>query len=145
MKVSSNALQLIKHFEGCKLKSYRCSAGVLTIGFGSTGPHVYEGKVITQQEADNLLIDDLERFERQVDSLDLMIKQHQFDALVSFAFNLGFGSLQKSTLLKKIKAGDFSAAASEFLKWNKAGGVVLPGLVKRREAESKLFKGEDWK
>ena len=144
MKLSSNGLQLIKHFEGCKLKAYKCSAGVLTIGWGSTGNHVYEGKIITQQEADNLLIDDLERFERQVDSLDLPLKQHQFDALVSFAFNLGFGSLLKSTLLKKLKAGDIEQAAKEFLKWNRAGGVVLQGLVRRREAESKLFKGESW-
>jgi len=144
MKISANGLALIKHFEGCKLKAYKCPAGIWTIGYGSTGSHVYEGKVITQQEADNLLVSDLERFERQVDSLDLPLKQHHFDALVSFSFNLGFGSLLKSTLLKKLKANDFDAAASEFLKWNKAGGAVLTGLTKRREAERKLFKGESW-
>jgi lysozyme len=144
MQISSNGLALIKHFEGCKIKAYKCSAGVWTIGYGSTGSHVYEGKMITEQEASNLLFEDVERFERQVDSLDLPLEQYQFDALVSFAFNLGFGSLLKSTLLKKLKAGDIEQAAKEFLKWNKVGGVVLQGLVKRREAESKLFNGEEW-
>lgn len=142
MKLSTNGLQLIKKFEGCKLKAYKCPAGIWTIGYGSTGPHVEEGKVITQQVADNLLFEDVERFERQIDSLKLPLKQNQFDALVSFSFNLGFGSLLKSTLLKKIKAGDFKQAKLEFLKWNKAGGKELAGLTKRREAESKLFAGE---
>ena len=142
MKISASGLALIKHFEGCKLKAYKCPAGVWTIGYGSTGSHVKEGMVITQQEADNLLFSDVEKFERQVDSLGISLKQYQFDALVSFAFNLGFGSLLKSTLLKKMNAGDFNAAALEFLKWNKAKGVVLSGLTKRREAEMRLFKGE---
>lgn len=145
MKISASGIAIIKHFEGCKLKSYKCPAGVWTIGYGSTGSHVKEGMVITQQEADNLLFDDVEKFERQVDGLKISLKQHQFDALVSFAFNLGFGSLLNSTLLKKIKAGDFDAAANEFRKWNKAGGKVLQGLVKRRDAEARLFSGESIK
>ena len=144
MKISTKGIELIKHFEGCKLKSYRCSAGVLTIGFGSTGAHVKEGMTITKEDAEMLLFTDVEKFERQVDGLGLPLKQYQFDALVSFAFNLGFGSLLKSTLLKKIRANDMTGAANEFPKWNKAGGKVLAGLVKRRDAEMRMFKGEEW-
>ena len=140
MKISADGVKLIKRFEGCKLKAYRCSAGVLTIGYGSTGDHVKEGMVITQEEAEKLLFDDIERFERGVDKL-CKVEQCKFDALVSFAFNLGLGNLEKSTLLKKIKANDFNGAADEFLKWNKAGGKVLEGLKKRRQAERWLFLG----
>lgn len=144
MKISTKGIELIKHFEGCKLKSYKCPAGVWTVGYGSTGAHVKEGMTITKEDAEMLLFTDVEKFERQVDGLGLPLKQHQFDALVSFAFNLGFGSLLKSTLLKKIRANDMTGAANEFPKWNKAGGKVLAGLVKRRDAEMKMFKGEEW-
>jgi len=144
VKISANGLALIKHFEGCKIKAYKCPAGIWTIGYGSTGSHVTEGKFITQQEAENLLLDDLHRFEIGVDGLGLSLSQCKFDALVSFAFNLGLNSLKNSTLLKKIRAGKpDSEVALEFLKWNKAGGQVLQGLVKRRKAESELFLGGD--
>ena len=141
MRISSKGLELIKHFEGCKLKAYRCSAGVLTIGYGHTGEDVKEGMTIDQAKADALLYDDVIRFERGVNQLLFNIKQCQFDALVSFAFNLGLGNLKSSTLLKKILANDYDAAADQFLRWNKAGGKVLAGLTKRREAERALFLG----
>lgn len=140
MRISGKGVALIKEFEGCKLKTYKCSAGVDTIGFGSTGAHVKPGMVITQAQAESLLLKDLERFERGVARLAPKTTQAQFDALVSFAFNLGLGNLEKSTLLKKHNAGDYAGAAAEFVKWNKAGGKVLAGLTRRREAESGLYQ-----
>lgn len=140
MKISNKGIALIKEYEGCKLKAYRCSANVLTIGYGSTGSHVKEGVVITQAEAEELLKKDLVRFEDGVTKLvSVPITQSMFDALVSFSFNLGLGNLKSSTLLKKVNAGDKAGAANEFGKWTKAGGKVLAGLVRRREAERQLF------
>lgn len=140
MKISNKGIALIKEYEGCKLKAYRCSAGVLTIGYGSTGSHVKEGMVITQAEAESLLKKDLVRFEEGVNSVvSVPMTQGMFDALVSFSFNLGLGNLKSSTLLKKVNAGDKAGAANEFLKWDKAGGKVLAGLMRRREAEKRLF------
>lgn len=139
-KISNSGLNLIKFYEGLRLEAYVCPAGVLTIGYGSTGKHVTKGKKITEKEAEDLLRKDLVRFEDAVNKLvKVEIKQTQFDALVSFAFNLGEGNLQKSTLLKKINAKDFEGAAKEFLKWDKAGGKVLSGLTKRRKEEMELF------
>lgn len=148
MKTSPRGVALIKSFEGCRLTAYRCSAGVLTIGYGHTGPDVLPGMTITQQRADELLTQDLERFERDVISLvKVPITQGQFDALVSFAFNVGSDidsddiaeGLGDSTLLRRLNARDYMGAAGEFLRWNKAGGVVLGGLVRRRKAERELF------
>lgn len=141
MRLSKKGLDLIKHFEGCKLKAYRCSAGVLTVGYGHTG-NVKEGELITQEKAEQYLLDDVERFERGVNALVDNVNQNQFDALVSFAFNLGIGNLKKSTLLRMIKENEFTEAAEQFLRWNRAGGKVLEGLKRRREAERKLFLGE---
>lgn len=146
MKTSPNGVALIKHFEGCRLTAYKCPAGVLTIGYGSTGPHVTEGLKITQERADDILREDLDRFEKGVDvAVKVSLDQDEFDALASFAFNLGLGNLTVSTLLKKLNANDRVGAAKEFLKWNRAGGVVLAGLTRRRKAESELFKGNDWR
>lgn len=146
MKISDKGKALIRRWEGCELTAYRCSAGRLTIGFGSTGPHVKEGMVITQAEADALLDKDLARFEAGVTALAGPTLQHRFDALTSFAFNLGLHALQKSTLLKRHKAGDFSGAASQFAQWNKIrrNGQLVPlaGLTARRAAEAKLYRGE---
>jgi len=139
-KISAKGLELVKHFEGCQLKAYRCPANVLTIGYGHTGPDVKEGMTITQKQADELLKLDTERFEKSVRScVEIPLEQTQFDALVSFAFNCGAAALSKSTLLKKLNSGDVIAAAQEFHKWNKGGGKVLAGLVRRRAAESWLF------
>jgi lysozyme len=140
MKISQKGLAVIKQFEGLRLKAYKCPAGVMTIGYGSTGAHVKLGMTITEQEADRLLLDDISRFEVGVQEvIKQSLTQGQFDALVSFSFNVGLGALRESTLAAKLKAGDVAGAANEFTRWNKAGGKVLPGLVKRREAEHDLF------
>ena len=133
------AVPIIKEFEGCKLKAYKCPAGVWTIGYGHTDG-VKEGDEITQQKADVLLASDIDLFSSGVKRLvSNDISPNQLGALTSFAFNLGLGNLRHSTLLKLVNQGDFVAAASEFTKWNKAGGQVLPGLTRRREAEKALF------
>lgn len=140
MKISKKGLDLIKEYEGLELKAYKDSVGVLTIGYGSTGSHVKPGMTITAQEAEALLLKDVERFEKGVAAaVKVPLNQNQFDALVSFSFNLGLGSLQKSTLLRKLNSGDYAGAQAEFKRWNKAGGVVLRGLVRRRASEALLF------
>jgi lysozyme len=144
MIASEKAYELIKHFEGCKLKAYKCSAGVWTIGFGNTfyenGLRVKEGDIITKQRAEELLKLIVKKFELSVDRLlKVDVKQHEFDALVSFCYNVGIGNLEKSTLLLKINKGQ-SGASLEFLKWTKAKGVVLKGLERRRTAEKILFE-----
>lgn len=139
MKISDQGIALIKEFEGCELTAYVCPAGVLTIGVGHTGRDVHAGQTITEEEADELLRKDLETFERCVNNYVGPVTQSQFDALVSFAFNLGCDALRNSTLLRKLNDGDDVGAADEFGKWVKAGGKVLPGLVRRREAEKALF------
>lgn len=135
---------MIAEFEGLRLAAYRDAVGVLTIGYGHTGADVKPGMRITAEEADRLLTRDLERFERAVESYAEKIEQHQFDALVSFAYNLGEGSLKGSTLLKLHNAGEYNAAAREFQRWNHAGGRVLAGLTRRREAEAKVYDGGDY-
>jgi lysozyme len=145
-KISQKGIDLIKKFEGLKLKPYLCSAGVPTIGYGNT---FYEtGKkvtlndpAITEKRAEELLAHLLVSFEKYVDSYCRDdISQSQFDALVSFAYNLGPNSLKASTLLKKVNANPSDPTIkAEFLKWTKAGGRVLRGLVLRREAESALY------
>ena len=147
MKISNKGIALIKEYEGCKLKAYKCSAGVWTIGYGHTRG-VKAGDVITQAQADAFFLEDIKAFERDVNSLlKVPVTQGMFDALVSFAFNVGSDidadtvaeGLGDSTLLKKVNAGDKAGAANEFAKWNKAAGKVVAGLVRRREAERKLF------
>jgi lysozyme len=138
-EISEKGLDLIRRFEGLSLQAYRCPAGILTIGYGSTGPHVKAGKVITTAEANDLLLKDVKRFEDGVSAIVGPTTQPRFDALVSFAFNLGLGNLMSSTLLKRHKSGDFQGAADQFLRWNKAKGKVLPGLTKRRAAERALY------
>lgn len=141
MNISNAGLDLIKSFEGLRLQAYLCPAGVPTIGYGSTGAHVKMGMTITANEADELLRQDVSRFERGVFKLTGPISQHRFDALVSFAFNLGISALAGSTLLKMHKAGNHEAAAGQFGRWNKAGGKVLAGLTRRRAAEATLYRG----
>lgn len=140
MKTSSTGRALIRQFEGDQLKAYLCPAGALTIGVGHTGSDVEPGQTITQAQSDALLAKDLEKFEAAVSRLvRVPLTQNQFDALVSFAFNLGAGALQSSTLLKKLNKGDYQGAGAEFGKWVKAGGKTLTGLVRRRAAEAALF------
>ena len=136
------ALRLIRKWEGCRLETYRCSAGVLTIGYGSTGPHVKTNMRITQAEADALLAKDVKRF---VDVVDLQItaklNNNQRCALICFAFNVGAGALFDSTLRRRLNSGEDPnrVAREELPRWNKAGGKVLEGLARRREDELKLF------
>lgn len=133
-------IDLIKQFEGLRLTAYQDVVGVWTIGYGHTGPDVTPGLAITQQRAEQLLINDLAQFERGVNDLvTVQINQNQFDALVSFAYNLGVGALQKSTLLRLLNAGSYKPAADEFPRWNRAGGNVVAGLTRRRYAERQLF------
>lgn len=143
MNLSSRGLSLIKEFEGLSLTAYKCPAGIWTIGYGSTGDRVYPGMQIDKSYAERMLLEDLLRFEKGVESLvRVPLSQGAYDALVSFSFNLGVGALSRSTLLKKLNSGDYSGAADEFLRWNKAGGRVLKGLVRRRKAERNLFLTE---
>lgn len=139
MQISQRGVDLIKEFEGLRLESYFCPSGILTIGFGSTGRHVTEGLVITKAKAEELLRADLGRFEDAVRKAALPCTQGQFDAMVSFAFNVGIGAFQKSTLLRKHKAGDKAGAAAQFGRWVNGGGKKLPGLVRRRKAEAALY------
>lgn len=148
MKISKTGLDLIKHFEGLSLKAYKCPAGVWTIGYGTTGVvEARPGVTITKEQAEVLLTTDVEKFEHQVWALvrDVVVSQHQLDALIAFAYNVGIGAFKTSTLLKKLLQKDYTGASKEFLRWTKAKGKELPGLVKRRRAESLLFLGGDWR
>ena len=153
-KLTPSGASLVKHFESCskpdgdKFKPYRCPANVLTIGWGHTNDHgrkFDEKSRWSQTECDNEFLSDMAGFENSVRRLAKVdLEPYQFDALVSFAYNCGSGALEKSTLLKKVNAKDFEAAALEFHKWNKATvngkKQVVPGLVRRRACESLMFQ-----
>jgi lysozyme len=157
VKISEAGIQLIKSFEGCHNTPYRCPAALWTIGYGHVlypdqarlktperalyGIKDEHNRIFEYDEIDSLLEKDLERFETGVLRLcpSAADSQSQFDAIVSFSFNVGLGNLQASTLRMKYNRGDYDGAADEFLKWNKAGGKVLRGLERRREAERALF------
>jgi lysozyme len=146
MNTSEAGLKLIKQFEGVRLKAYRCPAGIWTIGYGHTTaagpPEVREGMRITAAEADTLLKRDLGRFEAAVSAMvKVPLTQAQLDVLVSFAFNCGTAALRRSTLLKRVNASAFDAVPAELMKWTKADGKELPGLVRRRRAEAALWRG----
>ena len=131
---------LLHHYEDCKLEAYLCPAGIWTIGWGSTGNHVYKGLVITQEEADQLFIKDCERFVESVNTyVKVPLTQYEFDALVTFAYNVGCSNFESSTLLKKLNIGDYQGASDEFLRWNKSKGKVLKGLTYRRQSERHYF------
>jgi GH24 family phage-related lysozyme (muramidase) len=139
MDYSNDGISLTEQSEGCKLKAYSDVVGVWTIGYGHT-KGVKQGDSCTQAQAEAWLREDIQDCVKAINrGLKVKVSQGQFDALVDFAFNLGFGALEKSTLWKKLNAGDFQGAAAEFPKWNKAGGKVVSGLTKRRLAEQKLF------
>ena len=144
MKTSEEGKALIKKFEGCELKAYLCPAQVWTIGYGHTAS-VKEGDVCTQEDADRMLAEDLEEFEGYVrEAVSVPLEQNEFDALVAWTYNLGPGNLRSSTMLKQLNDSKFEDVPSEMRRWNKSGGKVLDGLVRRREAEALLFKGEEW-
>ncbi len=139
MKTSKAGIQLIKASEGCVLKVYKDVAGLPTIGIGHLIKQGEYYDSITEEEALELLANDLKQAETCINSMKLTLTQNQFDALVSFVFNLGCGAFKGSTLLKKLRRGDYEGAAGEFSRWNKAGGKVVQGLVRRREEERALF------
>ena len=144
MEISQEGIALIKKFEGCELEAYKCAAGVWTIGYGST-KGVKESDSISQEDADKLLMDELKEYESYVnDFVEVDLEQNQFDALVSWVFNLGPANLKASTLLKVLNSKDYEGVPAQIKRWNKAGGKVLQGLIRRREAESLLFTDEDW-
>ena len=144
MKISLEGLSLIKKFEGLRLKAYKCSANVLTIGYGHTGG-VKETDKITLEEADSLLEKDIAKFEEYVNDNEMVkLNQSQFDALVAWTFNLGPGNLRSSTMLKKLNNGEYESVPFEMRRWNKAGGKTLDGLIRRRQAESLLFESKEW-
>ena len=138
MNTGNEGIKLIKNYEGCRLTAYQCSAGVWTIGWGHTGKvdgkAVCKGMTITQEKADALLVSDLVVYENHVNALKRKFNQNEFDALVSFTYNCGQGSLQ--TLCKNRSSKQIAEA---LLKYNKAGGKELAGLTKRRKAERELF------
>jgi lysozyme len=140
MKTSLKGINLLKAHESLRLQTYRCTAGVLTIGYGHTGKDVTEGKTITQAEAEQLLRADLQWAEDAVNESLPNLNQNQFDALASLVYNIGKPAFSVSTLLKKAKANaNDPAIRAEFAKWRNGGGKVLPGLVKRRAAEAELY------
>jgi lysozyme len=152
MTPSEQCVALVKSFEGYakQLPDGRCEAypdpatkaDPWTIGYGSTGHDVRKGTIWTRQQADDRFANDLAQFGAKVEALlrGALTTQHQFDAMVSFAYNLGLANLGSSTLLRKHRARDFEGAANEFLKWDKAAGKVMAGLTKRRAAERALYR-----
>ncbi|SFR96593.1 lysozyme [Granulicella pectinivorans] len=138
---SPNGLSLTKRFEGFALTAYQDQVGVWTIGYGHTGRSVHGGMTITQDQANQFLESDVAGAVACVNrAVTGAISQNQFDALVDFVFNLGCASLLTSALLRSVNAGDFEHAAEQFLRWDHAGGVVVPGLLTRRKAEMTLFQ-----
>lgn len=158
MKTSASAIEQIKKHEGVRFRPYRCPALLWTVGVGRVIDPAHIGvkleerknlpipagwdRVLTMAEVNELLAQDLARFERGVERLcPTGLTQSRFDALVSFSFNVGLGNLQQSTLRMRHNRGDYAGAADAFLMWNKAGGRVLPGLVKRRHDERSMYLG----
>ena len=145
MELSQSIKSKIKAWEGCRLTAYRCPAGVLTIGYGHTGPDVTTGKRITQAEADALFEADIKKF---TDSVTVKLRgakinNNQFDALASLAYNIGIGAFQKSTLFKKVMTDPADPTIrTEFAKWIRGGGKILSGLVKRRTEEANHYFGQ---
>lgn len=146
MKISENGLNIIKEFEGFSSKPYLCHAKIPTIGYGNT--YYPNGKKVTMNDtpitkeyATEMLSYIAQKdFGGKVHQLVIVnLNQNQYDALVSFAYNIGVGAFENSTLLRKLNKGDYEGASNEFAKWNKAGGKVLNGLVRRREKEKELF------
>ena len=152
MHISDEGLELIKHFEGCPTDeegnavAYQDAVGVWTIGYGHT-KDVQEGDKWTKEKAEFMLWRELEdEYEVYINNyVHVPLNQQQFDALCSWVYNLGPANLKKSTLLRKLNNGEYKETPNQIKRWNKAGGKVLEGLVRRREAEALLFEGKDWR
>jgi lysozyme len=144
MEISSEGISLIKKFEGCELEAYKCAAGVWTIGYGHT-KDVTEGMEITQAEAETMLKEELLDYCNYVDMyVQVPLEQNQFDALVSWTYNLGPTNLKSSTMLKVLNTGKYEDVPEQIKRWNKANGKMLDGLIRRREAESLMFQNKEW-
>jgi lysozyme len=148
MKTSERAIKLIKHHEGVRNRPYRCPAGLFTVGIGhliGDGKSLPESwnRTFTMEEIDGILKRDLQRFERGVLKMlpNVPLRQHEFDCLVSFSFNLGLGTFQRSTLRQALLRGDKKAAMESLVKYCRAGGKILRGLQIRRLDEKALFEG----
>jgi len=144
MKISEEGLALIKKFEGCELEAYQCAAGIWTIAYGRI-KEVKEGHTCTQEQAEAWLDEELHEYQSYIDDMvKVDLEQCQFDALVSWVYNLGPSNLKSSTLLKVLNNSEYDEVPEQIKRWNKAGGKVLEGLVRRREAEALLFLGKSW-
>lgn len=148
MKPSKAIIAFIKRFESCRLRAYLCPAGVPTIGYGHTGPDVTKAdigrKIITQEQADELFVADLAHFTQGIEKLvKVKLTQYQFDALLSFTFNVGLGALQSSTLLRVLNAGNYNLVPQQLQRWTRGAGgkEVLAGLVRRRNSEIVIWGG----
>ncbi len=144
MKISNKGVNFIINEEGEVLTAYKCPGNVWTVGVGHTGKEIKEGMNITKEQSRELLKTDLIRFENAVNNyVEVPLRQWEFDALVSFSFNVGVGAFKDSTLLKKVNnSAALSEIETEFRRWNKSGGKILDILKIRREREIKLYKGE---
>ncbi len=141
---SGNGLALTEQFEGLSLDAYQDQVGVWTIGYGHTGSDVAPGLSITQEQAEDLLAQDVASAAAFVNNaVSVALTQNEFDALVDFVFNLGAGAFRSSTLLRNLNAGNYAAAANQFDAWDHAGGTVVAGLLRRRNAETALFNTPD--
>jgi len=149
MNISDDGFNIIKKFEGCELEAYKCAAGVWTIGYGHT-KDVQEGDKWTEEKSEFMLWRELEdEYEHYVNSLvTVPLNQCQFDALVSWVYNLGPNNLKSSTLLKTLNLGNYNGVPEQIMRWNKATvdgeRKVLAGLTRRREAEALMFEGKSW-
>lgn len=144
MNISEEGLALLKKFEGCELKAYQDSVGVWTIGYGHT-KEVKEGDQINKDEAEHLLAEEMPEYEGYINNyVDVPLEQNQFDALTCWVYNLGPTNLRNSTLLTVLNQERYTDVPREIKRWNKAGGKVLKGLIRRRDAEALLFEGKNW-
>ena len=145
MKISEDGLELIKKFEGCETTAYQDSVGVWTIGFGHT-KGVEEGQTCSIEDAESMLAEEMDEYEGYINNMvKVELQQHEFDALVAWVYNLGPTNLGESTMLKVLNGGQFDRVPDEMNRWTRAGGKILEGLVRRRQAESLMFQNLDWR
>ena len=145
MKISEDGLELIKKFEGCETSAYQDSVGVWTIGFGHT-KGVEEGQTCSIEDAESMLADEMDEYEGYINNMvKVELQQHEFDSLVAWVYNLGPTNLSESTMLKVLNGGQFVRVRDEMNRWTRAGGEILEGLVRRRQAESLMFQNLDWR
>ena len=145
MKISEDGLELIKKFEGCETSAYQDSVGVWTIGFGHT-KGVEAGQTCSIEDAESMLADEMDEYEGYINNMvKVELQQHEFDSLVAWVYNLGPTNLSESTMLKVLNGGQFDRVPDEMNRWTRAGGEILEGLVRRRQAESLMFQNLDWR